>query len=168
VSDQIFTAEQRVAVPRSQAFAFFSKPANLEAITPPWLRFRLVHQSTPDIRNGTELTYRLRIHGLPVTWRSRIEDWLPGEGFVDIQLNGPYALWHHTHGFHDAGTETLITDRVRYRLPLGPIGHWLAGRFVTSDVKKIFAYRAAKIVQLMRTESGDGAAFPPTIPGAHH
>jgi ligand-binding SRPBCC domain-containing protein len=167
VTDQVFTAEQRVSVPRFFAFAFFSKPANLEAITPPWLRFRIVHQSTPELRDGTELTYRLRIHGLPMTWRSRIDDWRQNEGFVDVQLNGPYALWHHTHSFHDAGADTLISDRVRYRLPLGLMGHWLAGRFVAFDVKKIFEYRAAKIGELMRSESGDGTAFPPTIPGAH-
>ena len=156
MNDQVFRAEQRVPVPREVAFAFFSAPTNLEAITPPWLRFRIVHQSTPELREGTELSYRLRIHGLPVTWRSRIDEWRPNERFVDVQLSGPYALWRHTHSFHDCGANTLIRDHVLYRLPLGRLGRWLGGRFVASDVKRIFAYRAAKTVELLRPSGGDG------------
>lgn len=150
MTDQVFTTELRVPAPRAEAFEFFSTPANLEAITPPWLQFRIVHQSTPEIREGSELTYRLRIHGLPVTWRSRIEEWRPNEQFVDVQLRGPYAAWRHTHSFHDSGADTLIRDRVLYRLPMGRLGQWLGGRFVASDVEKIFAYRAAKILELLR------------------
>jgi hypothetical protein len=135
---------------RAEAFAFVSAPANLEAITPPWLQFRITHQSTPELREGTELTYRLRIHGVWVTWRSRIEEWRPDEQFADVQLKGPYAAWRHTHIFHDRGADTLIRDRVLYRLPLGRLGQWLGGRFVASDVEKIFAYRAAKTLELLR------------------
>ena len=155
-NDQVFTAEQRVPVPRTQAFAFFSTATNLEAITPPWLRFRLVHQSTSELCHGSELTYRLRIHGLPVTWRSRIDEWLPNERFVDVQLNGPYAAWRHTHSFHDCEAGTLIRDRVVYRLPLGWFGRLIGGRYVASDVKEIFAYRAAKIGELLRSAGYDG------------
>ncbi len=156
MKDQVFESEQRVPVPREVAFAFFSAPANLEAITPPWLRFRIVNQSTPELREGTELSYQLRIHGLPVTWRSRIDEWRPNERFVDVQLKGPYAMWHHTHSFHDGGADTLIRDRVLYRSPLGRLGQMLGGRFVASDVKQIFAYRAGKILELLRPSGAGG------------
>ena len=153
--DQIFTTEQRVQVPREEVFVFFSEPRNLQAITPPWLGFRIVAQSTAQIKEGTELTYRLRIHGLPATWRSKITEWCPNDRFVDVQLRGPYAKWCHTHSFHDHGTETVIRDNVIYRLPLGRLGHWVAGRFVASDVKKIFEYRAAKTAELLRAFRSD-------------
>ncbi len=150
MKDQVFETELRVPVPRDVAFAFFSAPANLEAITPAWLKFRIAGQSTAEIREGTELSYHLWIHGLPVTWRSRIEEWRPNERFVDVQLKGPYARWHHTHSFYDLGPDTLIRDRVLYRLPLGRLGRWLGGRFVASDIKKIFAYRAARTLELLQ------------------
>jgi ligand-binding SRPBCC domain-containing protein len=154
MEDQVFTAEQRVPHPRDAVFSFFSEPSNLEVITPPWLRFRIVGQTTAEIEEGTELTYRLRIHGWPATWRSRIDEWRPNERFTDVQLEGPYAKWHHTHSFHDSGEGTLIRDRVLYRLPLGRLGHWIAGRFVASDVKRIFEYRSSRTAELLREVAG--------------
>jgi ligand-binding SRPBCC domain-containing protein len=149
MGERVFSTEQVLPLPRDRVFAFFAEPGNLEAITPPWLRFRILDRTTPGIERGTELTYRLRIHGLPVTWRSRIEEWEPGERFVDVQLRGPYAAWHHTHTFEDRDGGTLLRDRVVYRLPLGRLGHWLAGRLVASDVRAIFAYRAARTSALL-------------------
>ena len=149
MQERVFTVEQLVPLARDAAFAFFSDPRNLEAITPPFLGFRIVDQSTAEMREGTELTYRLRIHGVPVTWRSKIAEWCSNEGFVDVQLKGPYAKWRHTHSFHDRGSATLIRDHVLYRLPLGKLGHWVGGRFVAADVKRIFEYRAARTAELL-------------------
>ena len=158
--DQVFETEQVVSSPREAVFAFFAEPRNLEAITPPWLRFHLVGQTTARIERGTELTYRLRIHGLPATWRSRIEEWLPNERFVDVQLQGPYALWQHTHRFEDRGAATLIQDHVRYRLPLGRLGQWVGGRFVAADLRKIFAYRAGRTAELLSLRDRPTPACP--------
>jgi ligand-binding SRPBCC domain-containing protein len=155
MQDRVFIAEQLVPLARDAVFGFFSDPRNLEAITPPFLGFRIVSQSTAEMREGTELTYRLRIHGLPMTWRSRIDEWRTNERFVDVQLKGPYARWHHTHSFYDRGPATLIRDRVLYRLPLGRLGHWVGGRFVAADVKKIFEYRAARTAELLGFVKGD-------------
>ena len=156
MQDQVFTAEQLVPHSREVGFGFFSEPRNLEAITPTFLGFRIVDQSTEKIEQGTELTYRLRIHGLPATWRSKIDEWIPNERFVDVQLKGPYAKWHHTHSFHDRGSATLIRDRVAYRLPLGWLGPRVGGRFVASDLRKIFAYRAAMTEELLLAAAETG------------
>jgi ligand-binding SRPBCC domain-containing protein len=156
--DRVFTTEQLVPVPIDAAFSFFSEPRNLEKITPPWLRFSIVGSSTERVEEGSELTYRLRVHGLPVTWHSRIDEWRPNERFVDVQLKGPYAKWHHTHSFHDRGAATLIRDRVLYRLPLGRLGHWIGGRFVASDIRKIFEYRAARTAELLRVSEAEGTS----------
>ena len=148
MSERIFEAEQFVRRPLDEVFAFFSVPDNLERITPPWVGFRLVHRSTPDVREGTQLTYRLRIRGIPVTWRSVILEWEPGRRFVDVQLRGPYALWHHTHTFAAVDGGTRVGDRVRYRLPMGWLGDKVGGRFVARDVRRIFDYRRATIDRL--------------------
>jgi ligand-binding SRPBCC domain-containing protein len=133
---------------REQVFRFFCDPENLERITPPWLHFRVLRQSTPRIEQGTEFEYRLRIHAIPVRWVSRIESWLPGREFTDVQISGPYALWHHTHRFEDRDGGTLMTDRVRFRLPGGSVGNALAGAVVHRDVRKIFQHRKEAISAL--------------------
>lgn len=99
---QQFTASQFIPLPRQEVFSFFATPRNLEAITPDWLKFRVDSESADRPGVGVEYTYRLLIRGLPFRWKSRITEWVPGERFVDVQLRGPYAQWHHTHTFEDA------------------------------------------------------------------
>jgi ligand-binding SRPBCC domain-containing protein len=147
--ERVFRTEQVVPASLQDTFAFFADAGNLETITPPWLRFHIIAQSTPRIALGTELTYRLRIHRIPVTWRTRIEEWVPNERFVDVQLHGPYATWQHTHRFRTEGSATRIEDEVVYRLPLGALGDLVAGRFVARDVAEIFAYRAERTRELL-------------------
>ena len=90
--NQLFADEMFVPLPRAQVFEFFSTPRNLEAITPPWLKFRIARESAPEPGEGVEYTCRLLVRGIPMTWISRITDWVPGERFVDVQLKGPYAI----------------------------------------------------------------------------
>jgi len=149
-NSRIFTASQTIARPREEVFAFFANPRNLEAITPPWLRFRVVDAPPGEIRENSVLTYRLSLRGIPITWVSRISEWVPGERFVDEQIRGPYALWHHTHTFEDDAGGTRVGDRVVFRLPLAPVGDWIAGRFVASDVRRIFEFRRRRIAELLR------------------
>jgi ligand-binding SRPBCC domain-containing protein len=122
-------------------FSFFSEASNLEKITPPWLHFRILSQSTPKIEKGTLIDYRLRLHGIPIKWRTLIADWNPTHDFVDTQLKGPYKLWHHTHIFEAQNGGVLMTDRVKYQVPLGTLGRWAAGNFVKKDIEEIFRYR---------------------------
>ena len=94
------------------------------------------------MRPGTVIDYRLRLHGVPVRWRTRIEVWDPPRRFVDVQLHGPYALWEHTHTFEpDGDGAVVIRDRVRYALPLGPLGRIAHAVFVRRDVERIFDHR---------------------------
>jgi ligand-binding SRPBCC domain-containing protein len=151
--------EQIVPVPLEQAFAFFSDARNLERITPDFLRFAVTRMSTPELGAGTTIDYRLRLHGLPVSWRSRIEEWSPPHRFVDVQVRGPYASWHHTHELEEVAGGTLVRDRVRYRVPLGALGDLVAGGFVARDVERIFAHRHASLARLLGN-GGAAAAAP--------
>jgi hypothetical protein len=102
-TERLFETCQEVRAPREEVFAFFCDLLNLEVLTPPWLRFRILTLPTLPTGEGAVYDYHLSIHGLPVSWRSRIEVWEPGRRFVDRQDRGPYALWHHTHTFEDLG-----------------------------------------------------------------
>ena len=142
----VLERRQRLPVTAERAFAFFSDARNLEAITPPWLRFRVLTPGAIKMGEGTLIDYRLRLHGLPLTWRTRIEVWEPPHHFVDLQLRGPYALWEHTHTFAPVGEDAVvIADRVRYALPLGRLGELARRAFVRRDLDRIFDHRMCAI-----------------------
>lgn len=97
---------------------------------------------------GALIEYRLRLHGLPVKWLTRIEEWEPGRHFIDAQLRGPYRLWHHTHEFEAEGNgATVVRDLVRYALPYGPLGELARRAFVRRDLERIFDFRHEAIVR---------------------
>ena len=99
-----------------------------------------------EMRPGALIEYRLVLHRLPIRWLTRIEEWRPGRGFVDAQVRGPYRLWHHTHTFAARDGGTLVGDRVRYALPLQPLGA-LAQPFVRRDLERIFDFRHEAIAR---------------------
>lgn len=147
---------QLVGRPRGEVFAFFADASNLEAITPPFLRFRIVTPTPIEMRPGVGIDYALSLHGVPLRWRSRITVWEPGARFVDEQERGPYALWRHTHEFESLGDATVVRDVVEYALPAGPLG-WVAHvLFVDRALARIFDYRRDAIRRLL--EGGAASA----------
>lgn len=138
---------QRVAQPIGRVFAFFADPANLDHLTPPWLRFRILTRAPIEMTAGREIEYSICWRGVPLRWVTVIEEWAPGEHFVDRQARGPYRLWHHLHRFRSEGGATIIEDVVRYALPFGPIGRIAHAAVVRRDIERIFDFRARQITE---------------------
>jgi ligand-binding SRPBCC domain-containing protein len=153
----ILEREQRVSLPLDHAFEFYGDARNLEAITPPWMGFQLTAPPPRPMRAGALMAYRLKLHGLPVRWKTRIEAWEPPHRFVDVQLSGPYSLWEHTHTFEgrDDGT-VAIRDRVRYSIPFGPFGELAHALFVRRDLRRIFDYRRDAVARLLVADGVPG------------
>lgn len=141
----ILLAEQLVPLPPERVVPFFAAAENLEAITPPWLRFSIVTED-PEIFAGAVIDYRLRLHGLPLRWRTEITVWDPPRRFVDTQLEGPYRLWQHEHAFRPHPEGTMVFDRVRFRAPgprfatLGPVAR---------DVRAVFRFRETALLRAL-------------------
>lgn len=149
--EETLQTHQDVPRPRPEVFAFFSDPANLQRLTPPWLSFRILTPGPLPRGEGALFEYRLRVRGLALRWRTLIEEWKEGERFVDRQVLGPYALWHHTHLFEELpGGGTRIIDRVRYRAPFGILGRLVTALIIRRDVERIFAYRQTVIAALFK------------------
>lgn len=149
MSSYHFHCEIFVPQPIERVFDFFSRAENLGRITPRWLQFRMLTPPDVVLRPGTLLEYRLRIHGFPVRWRTRIEEWDPPHRFVDVQEHGPYRLWRHTHRFVETGEGTKMTDDVEYALPFGILGRLVNRIQVARDVSAIFSYRSEQIPALL-------------------
>lgn len=147
--------EQWIPAAVEEVFPFFADAGNLERITPPWVGFRILTPLPIEMAPEMRIAYTLRLFGVPLRWRTRITEWKPVEGFVDVQERGPYALWEHTHRFRPLGEGVLMTDSVRYALPfswLGRIAHAIA---VRPALAAIFDYRAVRIRQLFRPSEGE-------------
>ncbi len=145
------TTYQWFPMSKEELFRFFSDAYNLEAITPPWLNFEILKVSTDEIGDGTLLDYKIKLHGLPIKWKTKIIDWSPPQKFVDNQLNGPYKLWHHTHYFEEIQGGVLMTDRVLYQIPFSIIGNFANVFMVEKDVQKIFHFRKTEIAKLLKS-----------------
>ena len=155
--ERVLRREQILDVPVGEAFAFFSRAENLEAITPPLLRFRITTPGQIEMGVGALIRYRLRLHGIRVSWLTRIEEWDPPHGFVDRQVRGPFALWHHTHTFAPAGadgTHTLMVDLVRYGQRFGSLGALAERVLVRRDLDRIFDFRRDSIPELLAAGAG--------------
>jgi hypothetical protein len=144
------TLERRQIVPRTvdETFAFFSSPANLEALTPGWLRFRIV-SAPAQLEAGSRLRYRLRLFGVPVRWLTEITAWHPPRAFTDLQLAGPYPLWEHSHRFTAVEGGTEVYDVVRYRVPGGALAPLVNRLFVARWLDEIFDYRRDRLAELL-------------------
>lgn len=144
----VLRQEQWVPQPIDDVFAFFSDAHNLEAITPPWLGFKVLSMSTDGIEEGTKIEYRLNLHGVSMKWRTEIRRWDRPHSFIDFQESGPYKLWHHTHRFEAHGERTKMVDVVRYTLPFGVLGRVVHKLKVRDDVCRIFEYRRQRIEEV--------------------
>ena len=136
-----------VSASLDDTFAFFADAANLERLTPPWLRFTIRTPTPIVMRPGATIDYRLVLHGLPVAWRSRIDAWEPRRRFVDRQVLGPYRWWRHEHLFEAVGSRTRVIDIVEFQ----PRFRWLTGGWVRHDVERIFAFRHESLSKFFPT-----------------
>ena len=145
--------ELRIPLRRTQVFAFFADAGNLERITPPELRFRILTAQPIEMRAGARIDYRLRLYGIPVAWQTLISVWEPPFRFIDEQLRGPYRRWVHTHVFEEDGDETVMLDRVTYELPLHPLGE-IGAPVVRRQLNRIFDFRRRATMRLLTGQPG--------------
>ncbi len=153
MADHVLESRVWLPKPRVEVFAFFTDPANLARITPPWLGFRLL---TPAPVMGPFAVFdcRLRWLGLPLRWRAFIREYDPPARFVDVQVRGPYDRWEHRHVFLEDGGGTWVEDRVTYRLPLGGVGRAVNALAVARQLTAIWAYRRRRIGELLAPVEG--------------
>jgi hypothetical protein len=145
---QRLESTQFIARRLPEVFAFFCNPYNLEQIMPPLVQFKIESVSTPEIQEGTVISYRLRLHGIPLRWKTLIKSWQLGEQFVDTQERGLYTIWHHSHRFAAVPGGTIMTDQVLYKVPLGWLGELVALPWVRKNVQTIFSFRRELIARL--------------------
>lgn len=145
MADHCFESRLWVAGSRPEVFAFLATPERLPALTPAWLRLRLLAPAPLPVSAGTAYDCRIRWLGLPLTLRMFVREWDPPFRFLDVQLCGPFARWEHRHLFLEEEGGTRIEDRIVYRLPFGPLGRLAHALLVRRQLDRIWCHRTAAI-----------------------
>jgi ligand-binding SRPBCC domain-containing protein len=141
-----------VRAPLEQVWSFFSNPKNLQRITPDYMGFKIVRcPEVETIFNGMIIEYIVRpMLNVPLRWVTEIAEVQPPFSFTDIQLKGPYALWHHFHSFEKVDGQTKMLDIVKYAMPLGILGNITHDLFVRKQLQEIFKYREVTVKTLFK------------------
>ncbi len=137
-----FVRKQFLPLSLQQAWDFFSNPRNLPRITPATLGFRILTDPPPTIHDGLIIEYEVKpLLNIPVKWVSQIKDVEQPLQFVDEQLKGPYAYWHHLHQFSEVLGGVEMTDIITYRPPFYTVLPWINSVIVEKKLNEIFEFR---------------------------
>jgi ligand-binding SRPBCC domain-containing protein len=141
-------AEQVLPVDLDRAWGFFSTPANLGKITPPYMGFRITSGEAAKMYAGQIITYQIGIlPGIRSGWVTEITHVVERCYFVDEQRSGPYAMWHHEHWFEELDGGVRMRDKVSYKLPFGFPGR-LVHPLIRRQLLQIFGYRQKALERL--------------------
>jgi len=133
---------QKLPISRDQAWEFFSTPINLKDITPKHMGFKILTDLPEKMYPGLIISYIVKpILGIPLKWHTEITQVKEKDYFVDFQISGPYAIWHHQHHFRDIPGGIEMTDILHYKIPFGFLGRFLQKLFIGKKVEQIFDYR---------------------------
>ena len=136
-----FYKEQFVPSDLDTVFEFFSRPENLEKITPSSMGFNIITPTPIDMKEGAIIDYTVKIMGVPMRWRTMITSYKKNEYFVDEQLKGPYSSWHHKHTFKEVEGGVLIIDEITYALPIQAFRLIVHPVLIKPQLNQIFNFR---------------------------
>jgi len=136
-------ASQELPLGLEEAWDFFSSPENLLKITPSHMGFKLTSKQENKVYPGQIISYNIRLlPGITSNWVTEITHVIPLNYFIDEQRIGPYSMWHHEHSFQVLPNgNTLIKDKISYKIPFGLFGHMAQALFIKKQLTSVFEYR---------------------------
>ncbi|GAB5534398.1 MAG: TIGR01777 family oxidoreductase [Rubricoccaceae bacterium] len=142
-----FSARLAVPVSAANLFQWHARPGAFQRLTPPWQPVELEHYE--GIQTGSRAVIRLGTGAASIRWiaehRATSDACVGGDGtceFRDIQIEGPFASWAHSHRMIPDGSDrSILEDSVTYHLPLAPISELVGGWAAERQIERLFAYR---------------------------
>jgi len=144
---------QHINATLDECWDFFSRPENLQKITPKTMGFEITDFDNQSMYAGQIIQYKISpLLGLKLNWVTEITKVEENAYFIDEQRFGPYSFWHHKHFFEETSNGVKMTDVVHYALPLGFLGRIMNALVVENKLKEIFDYRFVKVDQLFNSK----------------
>ena len=144
-----FHRKQKLPITLNEAWEFLSNPRNLSTLTPKEMNFTIISNDNKPMYAGQVIQYSVTpIARIKAKWISEITHLVDGKYFVDLQLYGPYAFWHHKHFIHEIDGGVEMEDIIDYKVPFGIFGRIFHPLLVKPKLEKIFSYRQKKLVEI--------------------
>lgn len=142
--------EQLVKADIDTVWDFFSRPENLNVLTPKDMKFEIITElHDVEMYPGMMIEYKVSpFSGISMDWLTEITQVRKHEFFIDEQRNGPYKLWHHQHHFAQIEHGVKMTDILHYAIPLGILGKIANSIMVSKRIDDIFEYRFEAVENL--------------------
>lgn len=141
----IFERRSPMPVSPEELYAWHGREGALQRLLPPFDNAEVVEArgSFADRR------VTLRIHVLGPIWQTLVaqhRNAVPGQRFEDVQVQGPFTSWAHSHIFEQgggapAGGGSTLVDHIEYTLPLGLLGQTVGGAFARARIDRMFEFR---------------------------
>ena len=143
--------QQFIPRPLDEVWQFFSRPENLNEVTPGDMSFEILSPITGiPMYEGMIIQYKISpFLGIKMDWVTEITHICEGEYFIDEQRFGPYALWHHQHHFQEQDGGVMMTDLLHYKVPYWIVGDIADALFVDRQIETIFSFRKKAIEQAL-------------------
>lgn len=148
---KIYTLHQTQKLPISleTAWEFLCNPANLSKLTPSEMNMKIISGADRPMYAGQVLQYSVTpLAGFKTKWVSEITQYKDKNYFVDLQLYGPYAFWHHKHFVKEIEGGVEMEDIIDYKVPFGILGQLVHPILVKPKLNDIFNYRTRKLEEL--------------------
>jgi len=140
---------QKLPISLDKAWEFLCNPANLSKLTPSEMNMNIISGSDRPMYAGQILQYSVTpVAGIKTKWVSEITQFENKKYFVDLQLYGPYALWHHKHFIHEIEGGVEMEDIIDYKVPFGFLGQLVHPILVKPKLEQIFNYRKEQLEEL--------------------
>ena len=144
-----FHRKQKLPITLNEAWEFLSNPRNLSTLTPKEMNFTIISNDNKPMYAGQVIQYSVTpIARIKAKWISEITHLVDGKYFVDLQLYGPYAFWHHKHFIHEIDGGVEMEDIIDYKVPLGILGQIVHPFLVKPKLEEIFKYRQEKLIEI--------------------
>ena len=113
------------------------------------MSFNILSKIDRPLYTGQVIQYNVTpLLGIKTKWISEITHIEEKKYFVDVQMYGPYALWHHKHFVKEIEGGVELEDIIDYKIPLGILGQMVHPFLVKPKLEEIFNYRQEKLLAL--------------------
>lgn len=141
MANRIYKKQTMIHAPIEQVFQWHERNGAIQRLTPPWAPMTLLYRKGNGVEKGVQVSFRLKIFNLPMTWNAEHIGFEENKEFKDTQTSGPFARWIHTHRFLSKNNDqTVMEDHIEYKLPMGLLSLPFYG-MAQKDIDRMFVYR---------------------------